>query len=157
MNEHEMSLASTSNSFSISNTCLIQPIITMKSLTDNIKRPPDSGYYTNNTNSQDTNLRTINIMSHSVQKALDLLMDTLFNKSKLLDTVINWNNNSNLVKYFVDLIAKMAESTEFGFTCRDNVMTFVQNIAFKILDDHHLYNVSVVKTYYDYEGLIIVI
>lgn len=148
-----MSSASTNNIIPVSNPSLIQPIITMKTLVENIKMPFDSGYNTNdwNINSQDTNLGPVKIMSHSVQNALDLLLYTLFDNSKLFETVINWNNNNNLVRYFVNLLAKMAESTEFGFTCRDHVMIFVQNIAFKILDDHHLYNVSLVITYYDYK------
>lgn len=112
----------------------------MNTLTGNI----DSGYNTNdwNINSQHTNLKPIKVMSQSVQEALDLIMHTLFDNSKLLETIINWNDNNNLARYFVDLVTKMANSTEFGFTCRDHVMLFVQNTAFKILDDHHLYSVS---------------
>lgn len=127
-----------------SNTCLVQPVITMKTLNEMSRFPNDSGYNTNvlKISSQNTDQISTEIMSQSIQRALDLLICTLFDTSELLEAVCNWDDCNNLVRYFVDLVAKIAESNEFGFTCRDNVMTFVQNTAFAILNNHHLYNVS---------------
>lgn len=141
--DYEM-LSVTSNFTKESNTCLVQPVITLKTLNEMTKIPVDSGYDTNDwiMNSQVTNQKSVEVMSMSIQKALDLLTYTLFDNSKLLEAVINWNDGNNLVRYFADLVANMAEKNEFGFTCRDHVMTFVQNTAFKILNNHHLYNVS---------------
>lgn len=127
-----------------SNTCLVQPVITMKILNEMSRMPTDSGYNTNvlKMSSQNTNQISTEIMSQSIQSALDLLICTLFDTSELLEAVCNWDDCNNLVRYFVDLVAKIAESNEFGFTCRDNVMTFVQNTAFTILNNHHMYKVS---------------
>eukprot|EP00102_Acyrthosiphon_pisum_P025101 XP_016662311.1 PREDICTED: uncharacterized protein LOC107884525 [Acyrthosiphon pisum] len=125
-----------------SNTCLVQPVITMKTLNEMSRLPTDSGYNTNiiKMSSQNTNEIAPEIMSQSIQSALDLLICTLFDTSELLEAVSNWDDCNNLVKYFFDLLANIAESNEFGFTCRDNVMKFVQNTAFTILNNHHLYN-----------------
>lgn len=141
--EYEM-LSVTPNFAKESNECLVQPVITMKTLNEMTKIPVDSGYNTNDRriNSQDINQKRIETMSMSIQKALDLLTYTLFDNSKLLEAVINWHDGNNLVRYFADLVANMAKKNEFGFTCRDHVMKFVQNTSFKILDEHHLYNVS---------------
>jgi len=127
-----------------SNTCLVQPVITMKTLNEMSRFPTDSGYNTNfiKMSSQNTSQISPEIMSQSIQSALDLLICTLFDTSELLEAVSNWDDCNNLVKYFFDLLANIAESNEFGFTCRDNVMKFVQNTAFTILNNHHLYNVS---------------
>lgn len=146
----EVSSDSTSNSIMKTNTCLIQPVISMKTLNETTKIAIDSGYdtYNWNINFQDTDKRPIEIMSQSIQEALDLLMITLFDYSKLMDVVINWDDCNNLVQYFANLVASMAKNIEFGFTCRNHIMTFVQNTAFKILDDHHLYNVSVSQNIY---------
>lgn len=148
-NEFEMSLVSsgTPNFIENSNTCLVQPVITMKTLYEIDKIPIDSGYNTNDwkMNSLNSNKKPIETMSRSIQKALELLTITLFDNSKLLETVTNWNDCNNLVKYFVDLLSNISESNEFVFTCRDHVMMFVQNTAFKILDNHEIYNVSFEK------------
>jgi len=116
----------------------------MKTLNEMSKVPTDSGYNTNvmKMSSQSTNQISTEIMSQSIQRALDLLICTLFDTSELLEAVSNWNDCNNLVKYFVDLVANIAESNEFAFTSRDDVMKFVQNTAFTILNNHHLYSVS---------------
>ncbi|CAH1723785.1 unnamed protein product [Aphis gossypii] len=131
-----------SNFIQKSNTCLIQPIITMNTLNEMSRTQIDSGYNTNDLKMSfpDTNLIPTEIMSQSIQQALDLLINTLFDTSKLIETVCNWDDSNNLVRYFVDLIANIAKNDEFGFTCRDDVITFVQNTAFTILNKHHLYN-----------------
>jgi len=147
--DHSLSSFSNGSSSLIqnSNTCLVQPVITMKTLNETSRISLDSGYNTNvlKMSSLDINQIYTETMSQSIQKALDLLTYTLFDTSKLLDAVSNWDDCNNLVRYFVDLIASIAESNEFGFTCRDEVMTFVQNITFTILDNHYLYNVSYSK------------
>lgn len=132
------------NCIQTSNTCLVQPLITMKTLSETVKSLTDSGYNTNDwkINDQNADQKSIEVMSQSIQVALDLLTYTLFDSSKLFDVVINWNDSNNLVKYFVDLGTSMADSNEFIFTCRDNVILSIQNIVIKILDNHHLYNVS---------------
>lgn len=137
----------TSNFIENSNTCLVQPVITMKTLNEITKIPIDSGYNTNDwkINSIDSNKKPVEIMSRSIQKALELFTITLFDDSQLLEAVTYWNDCNNLVKYFVDLVSNMSESNEFVFTCRDHVMMFVQSTAFKILDNHQMYNVSFEK------------
>lgn len=121
----------------------VEPIITMKTLSEVAQMPIDSGYITNDwLINQDSNQITIKNMSQSIQEALDFFMCTIFDFSKLIEAVLNWNNGDNIVRYFVDLVASMAESDEFGITCRDHVVSFIQNIAFNVLDNHHLYNVS---------------
>jgi len=115
---------------------LVQPVITMKTLNE---------MSTNNwtTDSDNTNQKYVDVMVQSMRKALDYLMYTLFDNTRLIETVTNWDDcNNNLLRYFADLVASMAENIELGFTCRDSVMMFVQNTAFKILDNHHLHNVS---------------
>jgi len=133
-----------SNLIKRSNTCLVQPVITMKTLNEMSSLPTDSGYNTNvmKMSSPNTYQISTEIMSQSIHRALDLLICTLFDTSELLEAVSNWDDCNNLVKYFFDLVANIAESNEFGFTCRDNVMKFVQDTAFTILNNHHLYNVS---------------
>lgn len=137
----------TSNFIENSNTCLVQPVITMKTLYEIANIPIDSGYNTNDwiMNSIDLNKNSVEIMSRSIQQGLELFTITLFDDSKLLEAVTNWDDCNNLVKYFVDLVSNTSESNEFVFTCRDHVMTFVQNTAFKILDNHQMYNVSLKK------------
>jgi hypothetical protein len=133
-----------SNSIQKSNTCLIQPVITMKTLNEMSRITIDSGYNTNDLKMSflDINLKPTEKMSQSIQQALDLFIYTLFDTSKLLEAVCSWDDYNNLVRYFVDLVASIAKNDEFLFTCRDDVMTFVQNTAFTILNNHHLYNVS---------------
>lgn len=135
------------NKIQKSNTCLVQPVIAMKTLNEMARNPIDSGYNTNGLemSSLDTNTNSTEIMSHLIQKALDLLTHTLLDTSKLSDAVNNWDDCNNLVRYFVELVASIAETNEFGFTCRDYVITFVQNTAFTILNNHHLYKVSLGK------------
>lgn len=136
----------TSNLHQKPSTCLIQPVIAMKSLFEITKIPFDSGYNTYNwkNNSQFTNVKPVEIMSQSIQESLNLFQYTLFDNSKLLDAVINWSDSNNLVRYFINLIANMADSYEYGFTCSDQVIKFAQNTAFIILDNHHLYTVRFV-------------
>lgn len=116
----------------------------MKTLNDIKHTPIDSGYntYTWKMDFQNTNQNTVVTMSQSIQEALDILLYTLFDYSKLLEAVTNWDDCNNIVRYFIDLVASMAESNEFAFTCRDHVIHFVQNNAFRILDNHDLFNVS---------------
>lgn len=117
----------------------------MKTLNDIIKTPIDSGFHSYNCKigSQNINQNSVVTMSQSIQGALDILLYTLFDSSKLLDAVMNWDDCNNLVRYFIELVASMAGNNEFAFTCRDHVMNFVQNTAFRILDDHDLFDVSV--------------
>ncbi|XP_026819801.1 uncharacterized protein LOC113558518 [Rhopalosiphum maidis] len=131
-----------SNSIQKSNTCLIQPVITMKTLNEMSRITIDSGYNTNDLKMSflDINLKPTEKMSQSIQQALDLLIYTLFDTSKLLEAVCSWDDYNNLVRYFVDLVASIAKNDEFLFTCQDDVMKFVQNTAFTILNNHHLYN-----------------
>jgi len=133
--DRELSSGITSDLITKSNTSLVQPVITMKTLNE---------MSTNNwnTDTENTNQKYIDVMVQSIQKALDYLMYTLFDNTRLIETVTNWDDCNNLVRYFADLVASMAENIELGFTCRDSVMMFVQNTAFKILDSHHVYNVS---------------
>lgn len=139
--------SSTSNFIENSNMCLVRPVITMKTLYEITKIPIDSGYNTNDwkINSIDSYEKPVEIMSQSIQKALELFTITLFDDSQLLEAVTNWNDCNNLVKYFVNLVSNISESNEFVFTCRDHVMMFVQSIAFKILGNHQMYNVSFEK------------
>lgn len=132
-----------SNLYEKSSTCLIQPLIAMKSLFEITQIPFDSGYNTNDwkNNSQFTNKKSVETMSQSIQESLNVLHYTLFDNSKLLDAVINWSDNNNIVRYFVNLIAKMTDSNQYGFTCSDHVIKFAQNTAFIILDNHHLFTV----------------
>lgn len=123
---------------------LVQPIITIKSLIEIVtNKSIDSIFNTINwkTDFEKTGKKPIEIMSRSIQEALDILAYTLVDNFKLLHVIKNWGE-SNLVKYFVDLMACKVDNSEFGFTCRDQVMSFVQNTSFKILDNHHLYSVS---------------
>lgn len=122
--------------------CLIQPVITLKTLNEMIK--VDSSDNTSNWNiySENTNQKSVDILVESIRKALDYLMYILFDGKKLIETVTNWNDDNNLIRYFAELVTSMGKNTEFIFICRDHVMIFVQNTAFKILDNHHLYSVS---------------
>lgn len=133
------------NLFKKFNKCLVQPVITMQILNENTKTPIDSGYNTINWKEhfENTSQTFIRTMSQSIQEALDILTYTLFDRSKLLNTVINWYDRNNLVRYFVEMVASKAKSNEFGFTCGDNVTLYVQNTSLKILNDHHLYHVSI--------------
>ncbi|VVC36035.1 Hypothetical protein CINCED_3A021413 [Cinara cedri] len=144
LDDHNMSSSASyciPNQIQTPSTNLIQSIITMKTLNSMSKSPIDSGYdtYKWEFNSQDINQNPVETMSQSINKALDFLNDTLFDSSKLLYSFENWDNHNNLAKHFVDLITNMSEKSEFALTCRDNVTMFVQNTAFKILDNHHLY------------------
>jgi hypothetical protein len=116
----------------------------MTTLNDITKTPIDSGYntYSCKMGASNINQNSIITMSQSIQEALDILLYTLFDTSKLLEAVMNWNDCNNIVRYFVDLVVSMAETNEFAFTCRDHVMNFVQNNAFRILDSHDLFKVS---------------
>lgn len=136
LHDRELSSLITSDFFNEPNTCLIQPVITMKTLNETRKLP-----IINNI-SDNINQKFTDTMVQSIQKALDYLMYTLFDNTKLMETIINWKDCNNLVKYFADLVNSMAQNIELVFICRDQVMMFVQTTAFKILDDQHLYSVS---------------
>lgn len=147
LDNQSMSSASycTPNPIQTPSTCLVQSVITMKTL-NTISQIPfiDSGNDTYECDiiSQDINQHFVETMSQSIKNALEFLIDTLYDSSKLLYSFKNWDSCDNLVKYFVDLIANMSEKSDFAFTCRDHVTRFVQNTAFKILDNHYLYKVS---------------
>jgi len=130
-----------------SSACLIQPLITMKTLNDITNVTIDSGYNTNGwwSNHLDTIQRPIDMMSQSVQTALNLFECTLFDSSELFDTVTNWDECSNLVRYFADYVSSMENNIEFGFTCRGSVILYIQSTVFKILDSQNLYSVSFFK------------
>lgn len=140
----ELSSVSMLNFTEKSNMCLVQPVNSLKTLNKITKISFDTGYNTNDwkMNTQESDKSSIEIMSQSIQNALDYLTNTLFDNSKLLEAVINWNDHNNNVRHFADLVSNMAESNEFGFTCRDHVMMFIQNTALAILNNHHRYNVS---------------
>lgn len=133
--DRELSSGITSDLITKSNLSLVQPVITMKTLNE---------MSTNNweIDSENINKKYVDIMVESIRKSLDYLMYTLFDYTRLIETVTNWDDCNNLVRYFADLVSSMSENIELGFTCRDSVMLFVQNTAFKILDNHNLYNVS---------------
>lgn len=128
-----------SASYCTPSTCLVQSVITMTTLN---AIDSDNNLYKLKNNYQDINQNSVETMSQSIKKALEFLIDTLFDSSRLLYSIKNWDDCNNLVKHFINLITNMSEKSEFVFTCRDNVTMFVQNTAFKILDNHHLYKVS---------------
>lgn len=127
-----------------SSVCFVQPLITMKTLNEITNVTIDSGYNTNNWWSKHLNTiqRPIDMMSQSIQTALNLFECTLFDSSELLDTVTNWDECSNLVKYFTDYVSSMENNIDFEFTCRGSMILFIQSTAFKILDNQNLYSVS---------------
>lgn len=152
-NIFDMSSASycTPNQIQTPSTCLVQSVITMKTLNTFSQIPIiDSGNDTCEWDiiSQDINQNFVETLSKSIKNALKFLNDILFDSSKLLYSFKNWDSCDNLVKHFVDLITNMSENSEFAFTCRDDVTMFVQNTAFKILDNHHLHKVSTVNITY---------